>query len=506
MKSSDSEKTNSVPPASPGPSERKEIPTSAKPRVLIVDDEPALRRSLARVLSAEQFDVLTAEDGAAALSLLQTTRVDVVLLDVMMPGMSGMEVLARIKKAHADVEVVMMTGFADIDTAVAAVRQGAYNFLTKPFGPTETVAIALAQAAEHKRLIDLTRLLERRLATHERFGELIGGSRRMQEVYRVALGAAPTTSTVLILGENGTGKELVARAVHQHSLRSDKPLRAINCGAIPETLVETELFGSVRGAFTGAMDRPGLFELADKGTVFLDEIGDLPLSAQAKLLRALAVGEIKRVGASDPKNVDVRVIAATNVDLRERIRQGRFREDLYYRLAVIPLHLPPLRQRKEDIPLLAYHFLQKYAQRSGRDIKRIGTETLRVLREQPWPGNVRQLENAIEHAVVMARGDCIMPADLPLLNEKDRRGFEDDEHSSPPMWDETLADLPYADAKERAGATFDRTYLERLMKRTGGNVSEAARQAGMDRSNFRRLLKKTRGVSELRGLDERESE
>lgn len=329
----------------------------------------------------------------------------------------------------------------------------------------------------------------------------------MQEVYRVALGAAPTTSTVLILGENGTGKELVARAVHQHSLRSDKPLRAINCGAIPETLVETELFGSVRGAFTGAMDRPGLFELADKGTVFLDEIGDLPLSAQAKLLRALAVGEIKRVGASDPKNVDVRVIAATNVDLRERIRQGRFREDLYYRLAVIPLHLPPLRQRKEDIPLLAYHFLQKYAQRSGRDIKRIGTETLRVLREQPWPGNVRQLENAIEHAVVMARGDCIMPADLPLLNEKDRRGFDDDDgHSSPPMWDETLADLPYADAKERAGATFDRTYLERLMKRTGGNVSEAARQAGMDRSNFRRLLKKSRVISEVRGLDERESE
>lgn len=492
--------TNLVTDETTDVSERKDVAAFQKPRVLVVDDEPALRRSLARVLSAENFDVLTAEDGAAALSLLQTTRVDVVLLDVMMPGMSGMDVLARIKKEHAEVEVVMMTGFADIDTAVTAVRQGAYNFLTKPFGPTETVAIALAQATEHKRLVDRTRQLEQRLATHERFGELIGGSRRMQDVYRVALGAAPTTSTVLILGENGTGKELVARAVHQHSLRSDKPLRAINCGAIPESLVETELFGSVRGAFTGAMDRPGLFELADKATVFLDEIGDLPMSAQAKLLRALAVGEIKRVGASEPKTVDVRVIAATNVDLKERITQGRFREDLYYRLAVIPVRLPPLRQRKEDVPLLAYHFLQKYARRSGRDIKRIGTEALRVLREQPWPGNVRQLENAIEHAVVMTRGDCIMPADLPALTQNEHPLFDNTPRTSvTTAWDETLADLPYADAKERAGTTFDRTYVERLLQRAEGNMSEAARQAGMDRSNFRRLVKKARGGSDEQG-------
>jgi DNA-binding NtrC family response regulator len=500
MKGLDVGGTNRATEDKTGTSERKDVLAFLKPRVLVVDDEPALRRSLARLLSVENFDVLTAEDGAAALSLLQTTRVDVVLLDVMMPGISGMDVLARIKKEHADVEVVMMTGFADIDTAVAAVRQGAYNFLTKPFGPTETVAIALAQATEHKRLVDRTRQLEQRLATHERFGELIGGSRRMQDVYRVALGAAPTTSTVLISGENGTGKELVARAVHQHSLRSDKPLRAINCGAIPESLVETELFGSVRGAFTGAMDRAGLFELADKATVFLDEIGDLPLSAQAKLLRALAAGESKRVGASEPKTVDVRVIAATNVDLKERIAQGRFREDLYYRLAVIPVRLPPLRQRKEDIPLLAYHFLQKYARRSGRDIKRIGTETLRVLREQPWPGNVRQLENAIEHAVVMTRGDCIMPADLPSLNQNEHSLFDDNTPVSlVPTWNETFADLSYADAKERAATTFDRTYVERLLQRVNGNMSEGARQAGMDRSNFRRLVKKVRGLSDDQG-------
>jgi DNA-binding NtrC family response regulator len=464
--------------------------------VLVVDDEPALRRSLARVLGAEGFEVLTAEDGAAGLALLSTAqRIDVVLLDVMMPGLSGMEVLARIKDQHPEVEVVMMTSFGDIDTAVAAVRAGAYNFLSKPFGPTETVALALSQAAEHKRLVDRTRVLEQRLANHERFGELIGRSPRMQEVYRIALGAAPTTSTVLILGENGTGKELVARAIHQHSTRSDKPLRAINCGAIPETLVETELFGSVRGAFTGAQDRQGLFESADKGTVFLDEIGDLPLSAQAKLLRVLAEGEVKRVGATEPKFVDVRVIAATNVDLKERISQNKFREDLYYRLAVIPVHLPPLRQRKEDIPLLAYHFLHKYARRGGREIKRIGVEALRLLREQPWPGNVRQLENAIEHAVVMARGDSILPSDLPFGREEmDAGDFDDEPGGAPGRLDVALAELSYAEAKERAVDAFDRAYVERLMRRTGGNVSEAARQAGMDRSNFRRLLKKVRGL------------
>ena len=467
---------------------------AVRARVLVVDDEPALRRSLSRVLQADGFDVLTAEDGAAALSLLSTARVDVVLLDVMMPGASGIEVLGRIKEKHPEVEVVMMTAFGDIDTAVTAVRQGAYDFLTKPFGPTETVGLALAQAAEHKRLVDRTRVLEQRLANHERFGELIGRSPRMQEVYRIALGAAPSTSTVLILGENGTGKELVARAVHQHSLRGEFPLRAINCGAIPETLVETELFGSVRGAFTGALDRPGLFELADKGTVFLDEIGDLPLSAQAKLLRVLAEGEVKRVGASEVKLVDVRVIAATNVDLKERISTGRFREDLFYRLAVIPVHLPPLRQRKEDIPLLAYHFLQKYARRSGRDIKRIGVEALKLLREQSWPGNVRQLENAIEHAVVMARGDSILPTDLPFVRDEASYDEQEARFDERKLWGEPLSELPYAAAKDKASLAFDKVYVERLLKRTTNNVSEAARQAGMDRSNFRRLMKKVRAA------------
>ena len=466
-------------------------------RVLVVDDEASLRRSLARFLLSRGFDVLTAEDGPAALTLLQTTKVDVVLVDLMMPRMSGMEVLESIKKQQPEVEVVMMTAFGEVETAVSAVRAGAYDFLTKPFAATDAVALTLEKAAEHKRLVDRTRILEQRLEQHERFGELVGSSPRMQDVYRLALGVAPTTSTVLILGENGTGKELVARAIHQHSARADRTFRAINCGAIPETLVETELFGSNRGAFTGAMDRAGLFELADKSTLFLDEIGDLPQMAQVKLLRALAQGEIKRVGANDTKTVDVRVIAATNVDLKERIAAGRFREDLFYRLNVIPIHLPPLRQRKEDIPLLAYHFLQKYARRAGREIKRISVEALRMLREQPWPGNVRELENAIEHAVVMCRGDTVFPADLPFSRTKGKDSDRDPDEGA--FFTAELGELSYAEAKERANLEFDRAYVQRVLARVTGNISEAARQAGMDRSNFRRLLKKVRGTA--KGID-----
>ena len=475
----------------PGPGANGGGAAAPKSRVLVVDDEAALRRGVARLLMARGFDVLTAEDGAAAIVLLQTTTVDVILLDINMPRLSGMQVLERVKQSHPTVEVVMMTAFGDVDTAVAAVRAGAYDFITKPFQTNDHLTLVLEKAAEHKRLVDRTRLLEQRLEQNETFGELVGSSTPMREVYRVALGVAPTTSTVLILGENGTGKELVARAIHQHSSRSDRSFRAVNCGAIPETLVETELFGSTRGAFTGAQDRPGLFELADKGTLFLDEIGDLPTMAQASLLRALAQGEIRRVGATETKTVDVRVIAATNVDLKERMASGRFREDLYYRLAVIPIYMPALRQRRDDIPLLAYHFLKKYARRAGRDIRRIGVEALRLLRDQPWPGNVRELENAIEHAVVMCRGDSILPSDLPFHRGRGGDGAEGPLGGG--AFASELADLPYADAKERASLAFDRAYVERLMNRTSSNVSEAARQAGMDRSNFRRLLKRVKG-------------
>jgi two-component system response regulator HydG len=462
-------------------------------RVLVVDDEPGVRRSLARVLMSGGFEVVTAEDGQAALALLEAGPVDVMLVDMLMPRMGGMDLLSRVKVKHPEVEVIMMTAYANVDDAVAAVKNGAYDFLTKPFPSNDIVARTISKAAERKLLLDRMDVLEQRLEQQENFGELIGNTSSMREIYRLALGVAPTSATVLILGESGTGKELIARAIHQHSNRADRPFLAINCSAIPVELVESELFGHVRGAFTGAINaRTGLFEAADKGTVFLDEVGDLPLQTQVKLLRVLQDGEIKRVGTNDTLTVDARVIAATNADLKSKIAAGKFREDLYYRLHVIAINVPPLRRRRDDVPLLAYHFLRKYARRMSRDVKRIGVEAMRLLREQKWPGNVRELEHAIEHAVVMAKGNTIVPSDLPMLkeaaSEEPRLAGADGSALLGSLGH--LVELPYAHAKQNALEVFEQAYLEAVLKRTGGNVSEAARQAGLDRSNFRRVLKK----------------
>jgi len=460
---------------------------------LIVDDEPALRRTLARLLQSRGVIVLTAEDGSDAMDLLSREVIDVALVDLMMPRVGGLELLEHVRGRHVGVEVIMMTAFGDVETAVKAVRSGAYHFLTKPFRSNDEVVLTVTKAAERRRLVERAALLERRLEQMENFGELIGNSPRMQEVYRLAVGVAPTSSTVLILGESGTGKELTARAIHQHSPRAKNPFVAVNCSAIPVELVESELFGHVRGAFTGATaTRAGLFEAADAGTLFLDEVGDLPPLAQVKLLRALQEGEIKRVGANETRNVDVRVVAATNVDLRSRIASGRFREDLYYRLNVVPISLPPLRERREDIPLLAYHFLQKYGARSGSSVRKISPEAMRLLHAHSWPGNVRELENAIEHAVVFCRDDTMVAGDLPF----GRNGGVESEPPPSPNGSRSLRadlaclDLPYREAKDRAMSDFEAAYFRALLERSGGNVSEAARQAGLDRSNFRRAIKR----------------
>jgi len=467
-------------------------------RILLVDDEPTVRRTLARVLMSAGFDVMTAEDGQAALALLEAGTVDVMLVDMLMPRMGGMDLLSRVKVTHPEVEVIMMTAFANVDDAVSAVKNGAYDFLTKPFPSTEVVAMTISKAAERKQLLDRMDVLEQRLEQQENFGELVGSTAGMREVYRLALGVAPTSATVLILGESGTGKELIARAIHQHSNRSDRPFLAVNCSAIPVDLVESELFGHTRGAFTGAVNaRVGLFEAADKGTVFLDEIGDLPLQSQVKLLRTLQESEIKRVGSNESVSVDCRVIAATNADLKTKIAEGKFREDLYYRLRVIVIRVPPLRKRRDDVPLLAYHFLRKYARRMNREVSRIGVDAMRILREQKWPGNVRELEHAIEHAVVMAKGDTITAGDLPSNRDHPVSIFPEDPSAVGPPRSDTgfaglgrLTDLPYSHAKKQALEMFEQAYLEAVLRRTGGNVSEAARQAGLDRSNFRRVLKK----------------
>jgi len=450
-----------------------------------------------------------AEDGAQALAYIERTPPDVALVDMMMPGQGGLEVLACLKAKGMPCEVILMTAFADVDSAVAAMRAGAYHFLTKPFHSNDAVAHAVVKAAEHRRLADRARRLEQVLLSKERFGEIIGDSPRILEVFRLIEGVGPTSSTVMILGESGTGKELVARAIHQHSTRAKKPFVAVNCGAIPRELVESELFGHVRGAFTGAQTaRAGLFETADGGTILLDEVGDLPLAAQVKLLRVLQEGEIKRVGADETRTVDVRVLAATNVDLMTRIQAGQFRRDLYYRLHVIAIELPPLRDRGDDVLLLAGHFLQKFARSMQRDPRRLSPEAARALCDYDWPGNVRELEHAIEHAMVLSQKEIITPADLPFTRQPSTLrdsgmtpgvgpmravtattpSIGPDDASAPLVSE--LAALPYAEAKRRLVAHFDESYTGELLRKTGGNMSEAARRAGLDRSNFRRLLKR----------------
>lgn len=450
-------------------------------RVLIVDDEPALRRGLARALMGA-FDVLTAEDGASALGLLATTRVDAVLLDLGLPGPGGAGTLARLRADHPETEVVVMAAHDEVEAALAAVRAGAFSFLLKPLDPEAAVAIALTRAVERRRLVGRARVLEGRASSEERFGALVGGSARMQETLRKTLGASRASAPVLIVGERGTGKEQIARAIHQRSPREARSFVALSCSAIPEALLEGELFG--------AGGSPGALEAAGEGTLFLEDVDALPLAAQVRLLRAMdgdgANGGEDGGGAA--RRPGARVIAATTVDLRERISAGRFREDLHFRLAVVSILVPPLRLRREDIPLLALHYLRRHRQQEGREVRRIGPEAMRLLREHGWPGNLPELEHAIEHAAAVARGEAVTPADLPPTiagaSGPARKG------RGPA---EGLAELPYAEARERALLAFERAYVDTVIERAGGNISEAARQAGMDRANFRRLKKRVEG-------------
>jgi len=462
-------------------------------RVLIVDDEPTLLRALESLLRKKGYEVVGLDSPIAATQRLASEDFDVALLDIKMPQLSGLELLNAVKHRRPEVEVIMMTGHATVETALQAVRGGAYDYLTKPFEDVEVVARAVAKAAERKALTDRNRQLESRL--RERDGlppdGLVGASAPIREVQRMIDAVAYSATTVLVTGESGTGKELVARALHARSPRKAQPFVALNCGALTETLLESELFGHVRGSFTGAQrDQKGLFDAADGGTIFLDEIGDIPLSTQVRLLRVLQEGEFKRVGSTDPIRVDVRVIAATHRDLPRLVKTGRFREDLFYRLNVIAIPLPPLRERTEDIPLLAYHFLRRYSDRLGKRVKAMAPEALELLCGYRWPGNVRELENAVERAVVLCRGEAVTGADLPpavtghtlpLVREVPPGGEES-------QW----ATLSYAAAKDQALRRFEKGYVEALMKVSDSNISAAARRAGMDRSNFKRVLRKYR--------------
>ncbi len=453
-----------------------------KARVLVIDDDKVVLKAVTEILRRAGCEVAAIEDSVEGLAAAVEPVFDVAMIDIKMPNVTGMDILREVKSKRPEVEVIMMTAFATVETAVAAVKAGAYDYLTKPFENIDDVVLTVQKAFERKALLDRNRQLEGMLDVRDRFEGLIGQGPKMQEVFRLIEGVAYSSATVLVNGESGTGKELAARALHYKSPRRDKPFVAVNCSALTETLLESELFGHVRGAFTGAVvNKKGLFEAADGGTLFLDEIGDIPPSTQVRLLRALQEGEIKRVGSNDVIKVDARVIAATNKELAKLMSEGNFREDLYYRLNVISIQLPPLRERPEDIPLLVHHFLAKYGTKTGKQLNRVEPAAMEALTTHRWSGNVRELENVVERAVVLAQGPHLTEADLPPGFGGVRAGAE--------IGTASLSHLPYAEAKKLALRAFERRYLASVLKRCHGNISSAARAAGVDRSNFRRLLK-----------------
>jgi DNA-binding NtrC family response regulator len=448
-------------------------------RVLVVDDKDTNLSLLARILSPE-LDVTTAADGARALALVAAVDFDVVLTDIKMPGADGMAVLHETRRARPDTEVVLMTAFGSVESAVAAMKAGAYDYLTKPFEPDEVLLI-VQRAVERRRLRVQARDLRVALEGAARFENLVAQSPAMRRVIELMRRAADSDATVLVTGESGTGKEVVARAIHLASARRPRRFVPVNCGAVPEALVESELFGHVKGAFTGAAAaHAGLFGEADGGTIFLDELGELPLAMQVKLNRALQERAVRPVGGTEERAIDVRVVAATNVDLKAAAAAGRFREDLYYRLAIFPLHIPPLRDRREDIPALAALFLERHA-RADRAIEGFTPEALAALAEHDWPGNVRELENVVQRALVVSDGPRIGVGALP-----------EDLGARPPAAAPSarLEQLTYREVVDLAKDRATRDYLVALMKDLGGNVTAAAERAGIERESMHRLLRR----------------
>jgi two-component system, NtrC family, response regulator HydG len=447
----------------------------AEPATLLVaDDDPGLRESLERTLTREGYRVVLASDGRAALERVQAGGVDLIVTDLRMPGLTGLELLRAAKAIMPDVDVILLTAFGTVEEAVKAMKDGAYDFLTKPFRREQLIKL-VDKALERRDLIEQNRALKKQLEDIRAKGQMIGASPSFRRMLTLVEQIADSSATILIQGESGTGKELVARTIHERSARRNGPFVAVNCAALPETLLESELFGYEKGAFTGAAGRKeGRFELANGGTLFLDEVADLSLVTQPKILRVLQEGEFERLGGTRSLQVDVRIVAATNQDLSEMVKEKRFREDLYYRLNVISVRVPPLRERHEDIRVLAQHYLRVYAAKNGRKLEGFSNEALERLESYAWPGNVRELENLIERTVLLARKDRIDAEDLPEEVAGVKR---------PPR--DAILELvgtPLADIEQRL--------LDETLRITGGNKTQAAKLLGIDVRTVARKLER----------------
>ena len=454
-------------------------------RILIVDDEDIVIRSCLRILEGDEFQVEAVQDGREALRKIEENPYDVMILDIMMPNMDGLEVLRRVKETHPNVDVIMITGLSQIDTAVQAMKLGAFDYISKPFEPDE-LKLVVQRALERRRLLQENLTLKSELSSKYRFENIVGLSPQMQAVYRLIAQCAPTSSTVLITGESGTGKELIARAIHYNSLRKDKPFVPVDCNALSENLLESELFGHVKGAFTSAVvNKKGMFEVAGSGTLFLDEIGNISMSIQAKLLRVLQEREFRAVGDTRTLIANFRLVTATNKDLKAMVAAGTFRDDLYYRINIFPIHAPALRERKGDIPALAYHFLKVFSAELGKKITDISEGALSTLVNYGWPGNVRELENVMHRAAILTSDNVIRQAHLVNIIDSSQPQAD----LAVPRTGDELKRVKKA-AREKSVEEIEKQFVLEALKRNEWNVTKSAEETGMQRPNFQALMKK----------------
>ena len=455
-----------------------------KARILVVDDEEIVVKSCLRILGEGEYEAEGVASGEEALRRIEEHPYDVVILDIMMPKVDGLEVLRRVKESHPDIDVIMVTGLSQIETAVRSMKLGAFDYLPKPFDPDELKAV-VGRALERRRLLQENLGLKSEVSSRYRLENIIGASPAMQAVYRLIAKCAPTNSTILLTGESGTGKELVARAVHYNSLRKDRPFVAVDCNSLSESLLESELFGHVKGSFTGAVaSKRGMFEVAHGGTLFLDEIGNLSLSTQAKLLRVIQEREFRAVGDTRTQSTDVRLIAATNKDLKAMSAEGTFRDDLFYRINIFPIHVPPLRERRDDIPALAHHFLNVLSKEVGKKFSGFSEGALNLLMQYDWRGNVRELENAVHRAVILATGDVIRRAHFASVIEAGARTDLD-----VPRTSEELKRIKKT-TREKSVEEIEKLFVLEALKRNAWNVTRSAEETGMLRANFQALMKK----------------